>query len=760
MSNLEVTLLEKSGERTEKNEEKVAVTTCTVDCGGTCPLNVYVKNGVIQKITSYKDDGIPPLKACIRGLNYHHKVYSPARLKYPLRRVGQRGKGRFRRISWDEAIDTVAKELKRIRDTYGPEAIFECTYSGSFYVMLHSTLWGATYRLLNRLGGRTAFGTLTSNTGASWASHFTYGVPFGEDSNSLSDLIHSKLIILWGFNPAENRFNTGTVYWLKQARDRNVKFICVDPCFTDTAKLLGAKWMPIRPSTDTAMLLAMAYTLIVEERYEQDYVHRHVFGFDRYKNYVLGVTDGVPKTPQWASKITGVTPDVITQFAREYASSKPAALIQGWAPGRTANGEQYHRSAIALQAMTGNIGVRGGSGSCAGVQCKGGPGMMSLKELLSEQRLTEKSRLTFGGKGVEIKSGKWADAVIEGKSGGYPSDIKMIYVVGHNILNQRQNVKKAIEAFKKVEFVVCHEQFLTPTARYADVLLPANTNFERNDISLPFTKGYYAIFANKVIESLWHSKSDLDITKKLARRLGLTDFDSKTEDELLRELFDHSVLAKHDSFEGFKKRGLLRLKEQPLIAFEDQIADPVKNPFPTPSGKIEIYSLGLDNTNFNVQKLSSVIPEYKQIPRIPTFIECEELPISKRAQKFPLQLTTPHCKYRVHSQLWNIPKLRKFYRHEVWMNTADAANRSIEDGDSVKMYNDRGAIIVCAKVTDRIIPGVVRCYEGAWYDPDDEGVDRGGCVNVLIDDMLTSPAGASNFNSCLVQIEKESQGIS
>ena len=162
---------------------------------------------------------------------------------------------------------------------------------------------------------------------------------------------------------------------------------------------------------------------------------------------------------------------------------------------------------------------------------------MSLKELLSAQRQTEGSRLAFGGKGVEIKPGKWADAVIEGKSGGYPSDIKMIYVVGHNILNQRQNVKKAVEAFKKVDFVVCHEQFITPTARYADILLPVNTNFERNDISLPFTRGYYAIFANKVIDSLWDTKSDLEITKLLARKCGFTDFDNKTDDELLRDRF-------------------------------------------------------------------------------------------------------------------------------------------------------------------------------------------------------------------------------
>ena len=749
-------LLEKVGRTTEREpREKTVISTCTIDCGGRCPLQISVKNGAITKITPLDDGEIPPLRACIRGLNYHHKVYSPSRLKYPLIRVGERGNGKFKRISWDKAIDIVADETKRIIDTYGPEAIFECTYSGSFYVMLHSTLWGANYRLLNHLGGRTAFGTLTSNTAASWASRYTYGVLFGEDANSLSDLIHSRLIVLWGFNPAENRFNSDTVYWLKRARDRHIKFVCVDPCYTDTARILNAEWIPIRPSSDTAMLIAMAYVLMTEDIYDKAFVDRHVYGFAEYRDYVLGLKDDLPKTPQWASEITGVRTETIVGLTRELASSKPAAIIQGWAPGRTAYGEQYHRAAIALQAMTGNIGIRGGSGSCVGVQCKGRPGTTSLKELLAAQRLSQGSRLAFGGKGVEIQAGKWADAVLKGKAGGYPSDIRMIWVVGHNILNQRQNVKKGIEAFQKVEFVVCQEQFLTPTARYSDIVLPANTNFERNDIAFPFTKGFFAIFANKAIEPLWESKSDYEMVRMLAKRLGLTDFNDKEEDESLRELFDSSMLGQHIDFDVFRQKGFLRLEEHQVIAFEQEIKDPARIPFQTPSGKIEIYSQQLEEMDFDVQDYSSVVSEYRKIPLVPTFIGCDEMPGSERARKFPLQLTTPHCKYRVHSQFWNVPRLRKLYEHEVWINPVDAKPRSIRNGDLVRVYNDRGAIRVYAKVTDRILQGVVRCHEGAWYDPDKDGLDRGGCVNVLIDDMLTSPAGASNCNTCLVEITKE-----
>lgn len=736
-------------------EEKDVITTCTVDCGGTCPLQVHLKNGVIKKITFSDDGEKPPLQGCIRGLNFHYRVYAPDRLKYPLIRVGRRGEGRFKRISWEKAISIIAGEMERIKESYGPEAILECNYSGSTGVVLHATIWGANYHLLNCFGGRTAFGTLTSNVGASWASRFTYGDAPYEDANSFSDIVNSQLIILWGLNPVENRFGTETFYWLAQAKKKGIKIICIDPCCTDSVRALGAEWIPVKPSTDTAMLIAMAFVLITEEIYDKDYAAQYVFGLDRYRDYVLGVADGIPKSPEWAAKITGVPADTIARLAREYASAKPAALIQGWAPGRTANGEQYHRAALALQAMTGNIGIRGGSGSCGGLQYKGGKAKTSLAKLISTLRLKHSSRLNYGGKGVEIKPAKWADAVLRGKAGGYPSDIKMIYVVGHNILNQRQNVKKGIEAFKKVEFVVCQELFLTPTARYSDIVLPVTTNFERNDISIPWVKGYYVVYAHKVIDPLWDCKSDLDIARALARKLGVDCFADKTDDELLRECFNESQLRNHLSYDEFKKKGLLRLDKEPFIAFKERIEEPETNPFPTPSGKIEIYSLGLDEMDFNVRDFSSVKSDFRDIPRIPTFLPCDESPTSSKIRKYPLQLTTPHSRYRVHSQYFNIPRLRKLYRHEIWMNTADAAFRGIKDGDPVRVFNDRGTIAVLAKVTDRMMPGVVRCYEGAWYDPDEEGVDRGGCVNVLIDDMLTSPAGASNFNTCLVDVAKE-----
>jgi anaerobic dimethyl sulfoxide reductase subunit A len=779
----------KSGK--ERSEHVIA--TCATDCGGTCPLLVHLEKGVIRKITPYDDGKTPPLKPCIRGLKSHYRIYAPDRLKYPLRRVGERGCGKFRRISWEEAFQSISGEMQRIKRHYGADAILECSGAGSILVFLHPTEKGSLFRLLNDFGGRTALGTNTSFEGAVWASWFTYGSETGEDANSLSDLLNSKLIILWGLNPAENRFGTETLYWLKRARDRGIKIIVVDPCLTDSVRVLEAEWIPIRPSTDTAMLNAMAYVIFREGLFDREYIERHVSGTEEYWNYLMGETDGVEKTVHWAQRITGVPAERIVTLTREYALSKPAALIQGWAPGRTAAGEQYHRAAIALQALTGNIGVRGGSGSCCGVQKSGGNGKPSLWDMLSGLAPAYDSRLKAGGKGTEINAGRWAEAVLQGRSGGFPSDIRMIYVSGHNILNQRANPRKGIEAFKKVDFVVCQELFMTLTARYSDIVLPVTTSFEREDIRIPWVKGYYIIYSRKVIDPLWECRSDLDVANRLSALLGISELHTHSDEQALEALYEKTFLHEHISFQELKRIGLFRLKEQPFIAFRDQIENNENNPFPTSTGKIEIYSHTLENIDFDDTDISPVLRGYRNIPRIPTFLSCDELPGSTRSSRYPLQLTTPHCRYRVHSQYANSAAMRKLYRHEVWIHRSDAEPRGIKNGDLVRIFNDRGAILIHAKVTERMMPGVVRCYEGAWYDPvewnsvdlkpidfqsadcnsgfpsdvrssdlrtEDFGlykpvVDRGGCVNVLLDDAITSAAGASNCNSCLVEIRKE-----
>jgi len=333
----------------EKEGEMVIPTMCASHCGGSCLLKVHVEDGVITRIES--DDGEEPqLRACLRGRAYRQRVYARDRILQPFKRVGERGEGKFKPISWDEALDTVASELLRVRDTHGPMAILYIPTAGDI-TSLHGVF--SLMRLLGMAGGYTStWGTISFHGGV-FASYYAYGTVYA--SNSRDDLLNSKMIIMWGWNPAVTITGTNTAWYLAQAREQGAKIIAVDPFYTDSASVFAREWIPIRPGTDAAMLIALAYVMIKENLQDQVFLDAFTIGFDKYKAYVLGLEDGTPKTPSWASAITGVAISTIERLAREYATTKPAALIAGTGPGRSAGGERYHQAAIALASMTGNV---------------------------------------------------------------------------------------------------------------------------------------------------------------------------------------------------------------------------------------------------------------------------------------------------------------------------------------------------------------------------------------------------------------------
>jgi anaerobic dimethyl sulfoxide reductase subunit A len=313
-----------------------------------------------------------------------------------------------------------------------------------------------------------------------------------------------------------------------------------------------------------------------------------------------------------------------------------------------------------------------------------------------------------------------------------------------NPVNQFGNTTRAVEALKKIDFVVVHEQFMTATARHADIILPANTIWERDDYARPWMAGPYYVYLNKVVESLGESKSDFDICKLLAPRLGIKNYSDKTEEEWLREIVENSpdMTAHGVRFEEFKRKGVHRVPiQRPEVAFASEISDPANNPFPTPSGKIEIYS--------------SKIAELKndEIPAIPKFIEPWEGISDPLHENYPLHLISGHSKIRAHSTMANIRVLQELERQTVWVNTADAAERGVLNSDLVRIFNERGEVILPAYVTERIMPGVVNIPEGAWFMPDEQGRDRGGCPNVLTTDKI-SPGGAFCASTSLVQVER------
>jgi anaerobic dimethyl sulfoxide reductase subunit A len=308
------------------------------------------------------------------------------------------------------------------------------------------------------------------------------------------------------------------------------------------------------------------------------------------------------------------------------------------------------------------------------------------------------------------------------------------------MLNQFLNLNKGIQALQKPEFIVIHELFMTPTARYADIVLPVAHFLERDDIGQPFVGGAYNIVMEKAVEPQGQAKTDLAIFTELASRLGISGFNEKTDEEWLNEFTAKSPGM--PSYEALKeKKVYLAETDGPYISFKDQIENPGQHPFPTPTGKIEIYS----------QKIAEM--QNPLIPPIPKYLESWEGPGDAAIEAYPIQLVSPHSKARVNSTLDNIPRLKKMADDSVWISIQDARSRGIHDGDQVRIRNDRGNLVVTAKVTGRIMQGVASLDAGAWYRPDESGTDRGGCVNVLTRDAK-SPAGAFPSNTCLVQIDK------
>jgi len=714
-------------ETRQTNGETIVRCTSTFDCGGRCPLRFHVQDGVITKIEG--DDFEEP---------------HPDRLKYPMKRVGERGDGKFEPISWNEAMETIVGELRRVKETYGNSAIF---YTGGGHLgALHTS--GPLSAVLSMFGGyTTGYGNISSE-GPVYAVMTSYGdVMVG---NSRTDLLNSRLIIMWGWDPVRMISGSDTLMNLIKAKEAGIKIISIDPRYHDSAATLATEWIPIIPGTDTAMMVSMAYVMIKENLYDKAFLDKYTIGFEKFRDYVLGIEDGIEKTPAWAAEITGVPASTIERLAREYATTKPAALMDCQGPARSAMGEQYTRCAIVLTAMTGNIGKHGGSaaGGLMGLRighmfrAAGIPGMRNPVESGGPSiRGTLDLNLRLVRR---IHVQKVFDAFLKGKAGGYPADIKMAWFAGGNYLNQHGNINKGVQALKGLEFIVGQDLFITATARYADIVLPVKSFAEINELTRPWPSGPYFAFSNKAIEPLGECKTDLEIADLLAEKLGFEGFGALSEDEWFRKFVKETEdYAEYiDDYDEFKRKGIQRIKlDEPIVAFKEQIEDPENNPFSTPSGKIEIFSQRIADLNDPLN------------PPVPKYVSTWEDRNDPLTEKYPLQLLSPHPKSRAHSSLYNVDWLVEVDPHRAWINPVDAEARGIRDGDEVYVFNDRGKLAITAWVTRRIIPGVICIFEGAWFNPDEKGIDRGGCPNVLTNDAY-SPGGAAALKTCLVQVGK------
>ena len=746
-------------------EEHIVRTGCPAhNCGGRCLLVAHIQNGKITRLDAddRSEDSLatPQLRACVRGRSYLRRQYHPERLKYPMQRVGRRGEGKFERISWDQALERVASELQRIKATYGNSALFVPYGTGSYNQLNGSQ---TARRLMNLFGGCLGIYNSYSWAATNVATPTVYGTL--QTGNQRQDWLNSKYILMWGWNPAEMRDGTNSDYFIKLACQNGARVVCIDPRLSLSAASLADEWIPIRPGTDAAMMSAMAYVMIQEGLYEASFVASHCVGFDEsqmppgaeqaesYKDYILGTQDGVPKTPEWAEKITAVPARTIARVAREYASLKPAMLYQGYGMQRRAYGEQVVRAGCTLAAISGNVGISGGWASGLGLQAPDGGPFWNL--------------FPVGENPVKatIPVFLWTEAVLRGKEMSsqegvtgvdrLDNNIKLIYAVASNaLINQHANTNRTAKILRNeslVEFIVVQDQFLTPSGRFADILLPACTQFETYGCEDGWKYGDEVILMPKLVEPPYETKSDYRICAELANRLGIGEQYTQGRDERawtawIIEQYRQTRFPNIPSLDEFEASNIgvyARPVEQPAIAFADFRADPQGHPLQTPSGKIEIFSKKLYD-----------LGNPDEIPAIPKYIQEWESPFGPEAQQFPLQAIGHHTMQRVHSTHDNVDWLQEAFPQRVFINPLDAQARGIRDGDQVKVFNSRGAMILPCRLTKRILPGVVDIPQGAWWTPDEEGVDRRGSVNTLTSERWTPLAFGTAQHTIMVQVER------
>ncbi|MDO5532991.1 DMSO/selenate family reductase complex A subunit, partial [Sutterella sp.] len=698
------------------------------------------------------------------------RIYSPDRLKYPMKRVGKRGEGKFERISWEEAIRTIATEWKRIREKYGNEAIYWQYCSGQQSIVSSRCAW---QRLMNLMGGYLKYYGSYSNAQGSAAFPLTYG---GRPSSLPTVIADAELYVLFGNNPSVTRpSGGGKGYQIDLALSKKrPRIIVIDPCFTDTASTRADEWVPIRVGTDAALIAALAYEFITNDWVDQEFLDKYCVGYDAktlpasapkngdYKSYILGEgPDHIAKTPEWAAPITGIPADVIRRLAREMATTKPLFVSQGWGPQRQANGEDTCRAIAMVPILLGQVGLPG-----TNTGAHEGNTPFPAKYLPTGKNPVK----------ATIPVYLWTDAILRGHemtrrtdalkgAEALTQDIKMIINSGGNtMINQHGDCNwthGVLEDETKLEFLVVCDNMMTPSARYADILLPDTLGPETNDMACQGgSHGDVAemLAIQKACEPEYEQKPSYEICRLLARELGLeAEFtEGRTQEEWIRWCYDETrkKVPELPDFDTFWKEGMAKVwhfRKDP-IALEAFRKDPEKHPLKTPSGKIEIYSEKLAK-----ETADWILPEGDQITPIPQYWRTWDMPGDAAQAKYPLQCFGFHGHGRIHSTFHNLPRLRNLHPDAVYMNPMDAAKRGIADGDTVRVFNDRGIVQLPARVTPRLMPGVITIPQGAWYKPeiiDGKRVDVGGCINTLAAHRPSAYAKGNAQHNILVEVEK------
>lgn len=756
-------------------QEIIKYSACLVNCGSRCPLKVHVQDGIISKIASETivDDstfGQHQIRPCLRGRSVRWKTYSPDRIKYPYVRVGQRGEGKFKRISWDEATTLLAEKLKHTVETYGNEAIYYQYGSGTTGANLQGR--NACKRFLSLYGGYLDQHGTYSTAQINSIFPYVYGATV---ESLLAEIENSDLVLMFGQNLAETRMSGGGQYYetLNALEKSNARVIIIDPRRTDSISALNAEWIPILPGTDGALVAGIIYTMIQEGLTDETFLRQYCVGWDKqtlpesapsnasYKDYILGQgDDAIAKTPQWAQTITGIPAERIIQLAREIGNAKAAWISQGWGLQRTSNGEQASKAIMMLPIVSGHIGRpgtnTGGWGHSIKYPVPGFNIPNPVKTIIPCFMWTDAIK-----RGTEMTA---LNAAVRGKD-SLDTNIKFMWNYASNVpMNQHADLNKTHEILQDeslCEFIMVWDTHMTATAKYADLLLPDVSSVESNDlIDNSYASGSYNYFMRlqNTIEPLWECRQSYDVLAEVAQKLGFKEqfTEGRTHEQWIEHCYN--TMREKDpalpSFEQTNDQGIigrkLALDPNQRIALKAFREDPQANPLKTPSGKIEIYSEKLAQIGQNWE-----LPAGDSIPAIAKYCEpIEGIHSTQIRNTYPLVMTGFHDKGHVHSSYYSVAMLREAVPHMAWINPLDANPRAIQSGDLIEIFNSRGRIQIKARVTDRIHPGIVGVPQGAWRDVNAQGIDTGGCINTLTS-LRPSPLAKGNpQHTNLVEIKR------
>ena len=688
--------------RVAGREREVRRLTCPHDCPDRCGLVAEVDDGRVVAVFGDPEHPITQGVICRKVMEYPQRIYGPDRILHPLKRVGPKGAAQFERITWEEAIDTIAVRFKEIRDQHGAQSILPFAYGGTMGIVQR---YGAAMRFFNRLGSATHTRSICSAAGQAGYS-YSMGANRGADPETIPD---ARLVVIWGVNAVST--NIHLMALTEQARRNGAELVVIDVHRNPTARAAD-RFVQLYPGTDAALALGLMHVIVKEGLHDRAFIEANTTGFDK----LLPRLEEYP--PDRVAEITGVPAEELRWLARKYATTQPAFVALG-------NGPQHHeKGGMALRTMSLLPALVGSWGKPGGGAYRSNSGYSSLNE-----RALERPDLAPGPR-RSINMNRLGTELLDADP-----PFRAIYIWSTNpaVIAPEQN--KVVAGLSREDlFAVVHEQVMTDTARYADILLPCTTCFEQADY---FTSSWhlYASFSPQAIEPVGESKSDYEVFKLLAEAMEFDDpCFQQSLDEIAAEGFDNPAnpYLAGVTAERLKKEGLVRLSVpgKPHLAYAD-------GRFPTPSGKIEFYSERMAAAGLDP------LPAYEPA------IEGREGDAELRA-KYPLQMMAVPNHHFLNSSFAEIPRMKeKEVRPILQIHPVDAANRGIADGDLVKVWNDRGECELHARVMDSVLPGVV-ASQGLWWS---KHHPKAG-VNRLTSSRLSDMAGGATFFSNLVQVAR------